>query len=371
MQFCWRSTDNTNKLLECLREYFAMHGIPEELSRDGGSTYMSYAAQKFLSDYGVRHRVSSVAYPHSNQRAELAVKSMKRLIRENTNPDGSLNNDRFLRAVMNYRNTPDRDTERSHAQVIFCRNLRDFLPASLRRYKPQPEWVLLREDWEKALRKRALRNMEQLTPGTRHLPPLQVHDSVQVQNQLGKNPSRWDITGTVVEVKNHDQYVIRVHGSGRLKTRTRKFLKKIVPYASDYHSSTPTPVIAGDPPTPSIDDPIQEQPTPITPNTLGLEEDLSVDQPKHEVQLPGQPGQGEPVELRRSSRVRQVPKRLNIETTKGQSYESEKVSTACMSVSVHTTSFQSGLLGEGGINDNGRRLTSIFTGATGKGPAGW
>ena len=41
---------------------------------------MAYETQKFLSDYGVKHCVSSVAFPHSNQRAELAVKSMKRLI---------------------------------------------------------------------------------------------------------------------------------------------------------------------------------------------------------------------------------------------------------------------------------------------------
>ena len=82
-----------------------MHGIPEELSTDGGPTYMTYETQKFLADYGVKHRVSSVAYPHSNQREELAVKSMKKLIRENTNSDGRLKNDKFLRAVMTYRNT--------------------------------------------------------------------------------------------------------------------------------------------------------------------------------------------------------------------------------------------------------------------------
>jgi transposase InsO family protein len=140
-----------------------------QIATDGVSTYMAYETQKFLSNYGVRHRVSSVAYPHSNQRAELAVKSMKRLCRENTSQDGSLNNDRFLRAVMCYRNAPDRDTGRSPAQVIFGRNLRDFLPAPLRRYKPQPQWLMLREDREKALPKRALHNTERLAVGTKQL----------------------------------------------------------------------------------------------------------------------------------------------------------------------------------------------------------
>ena len=114
---------------------------------------MAYETQKFLADYGVKHRVSSVAYPHSNQRAELAVKSMKKLIRENTNSEGSLNNDQFLRAVMTYRNTPDRDTNRSPAQVIFGRNLREFLPAPLQRYIAQPQCILLRDVRDKALRK--------------------------------------------------------------------------------------------------------------------------------------------------------------------------------------------------------------------------
>ena len=233
VQFCGGSTGSTTKLLACLREYFSLHGIPEEMSSDGGSTYMAYETQKFLSDYRVKHRVSSVAFPHSNQRAELAVKSMKRLIRDNTSPDGGLNNDRFMRAVMTYRNTPDRDTGRSPAQVIFGNNLRDFLPAPLRRHQPRSGWKLLREDRERALRKRALKNMERLSVGTKQLQELRVHDTVQVQNQVGNYPSRWDITGTVVEVLPHDQYVVKVHGSGRLTTRNRKFLKKIFPYGSE------------------------------------------------------------------------------------------------------------------------------------------
>ena len=69
-------------------------------------SWMFFLTQKFLSDYGVQHRLSSVAFAQSNKRAELGVKSMKRLIRENTNGDGSLSNDRFLKALMTYRNTP-------------------------------------------------------------------------------------------------------------------------------------------------------------------------------------------------------------------------------------------------------------------------
>ena len=130
-------------MIDTLKTYFATYGIPEELATDGGKTYTAYETQKLLSTYGVHHRLSSVAFPHSNQRA-----------------------------VMQYRNTPDCDTGRSPAQVIFGRQLRDFLPAPLSRYKPQPQWLLLQEDRERALRKRALRNTESLQHGTRALAPL-------------------------------------------------------------------------------------------------------------------------------------------------------------------------------------------------------
>ena len=330
VQFCGGSTASATKLVENLRCYFSMHGIPEEIASDGGPTYMAYVTQKFLSDYGVRHRVSSVAFPHSNQRAELAVKSMKRLCRENTNQDGSLDNDRFLRAVMSYRNTPDRDTKRSPAQVIFGRNLKDFLPAPLKRYQPQPQWVLLREDREKALRKRALRNTESLKIGTKQLEKLEVHDNVQIQNQVGNHPSRWDITGTIVEVRPFDQYIVKVHGSGRLTARNRKFLRKIVPYAADDrkpvfdHVAVPVPGLRqggspqldahhepGEVDVPAVPveaEPLAETgPVPVEPGTLA---DLPMSEPE---QL---------VLERRSTRCRKEPDKLEV-SWKGQSYDKQ------------------------------------------------
>ena len=42
-------------------------------------------------------------------------------------------------------------------------------------------------------------------------------------------PLKWDRTGTVVEVRQFDQYVVRVDGSGRVTIRNRKFLRKYHP----------------------------------------------------------------------------------------------------------------------------------------------
>ena len=62
-----------------------------------------------------------------------------------------------------------------------------------------------------------------------HLPPLVVGDCVRIQNQTGPHPTKWDKTGIVVEVRQFDQYVVRVDGSGRVTLRNRKFLRKYLP----------------------------------------------------------------------------------------------------------------------------------------------
>ena len=53
---------------------------------------------------------------------------------------------------------------------------------------------------------------------TRQLPQLKVGDTVRIQNQTGNYP-RWDKTGRIVEVRQHDQYMVRVDGSGRATLR--------------------------------------------------------------------------------------------------------------------------------------------------------
>ena len=85
---------------------FVTFGIDEELSSDGGPEFMAGATETFLRNWGVHHRVSSLAHPHSNCRAELGVKTVKRMLVGSTGPGGSLNTDAFQRAMLAYRNTP-------------------------------------------------------------------------------------------------------------------------------------------------------------------------------------------------------------------------------------------------------------------------
>ena len=158
----------------------------------------------------MRHRVSSAHFPHSNLRAETGVKSVKRLIAENTGPGGVLDCDRFTAALLTYRNTPDRDTGVSPAQVLFARKLRDAIPTSPEGLLLRPEWVLTKARRESALARRHQVRGAVWDEHTKVMTELGPGDVVQVQNQVGPHARKWDLSGVVVESLGFGSYNVRM-----------------------------------------------------------------------------------------------------------------------------------------------------------------
>ena len=170
-------------LIRHLRSFFATFGVPEELSSDGGPEFTAGCTKAFLHLWGIRHRVSSAYFPQSNGRAEVAVKTAKRLLMSNTGPSGSLDHDHFLRAMLQLRNTPDPDCNISPAQIVFGRPLRDTLSFvnRLEKYSNPNVRPLWRQAWaakEEVLRSRMTRTTESLKEHSRPLRPLAIGERV-------------------------------------------------------------------------------------------------------------------------------------------------------------------------------------------------
>ena len=107
--------------------------------------------------------------------------------------------------------------------------MKDCLPVQKSFLLPHNTWRELLDHREKAMAKRHILGWEQWSRHAKKLPPLVEGDSVFLQNLMGNHPRRWDRTGKVIEVKEHDQYLIAVDGSGRTTLRNRKHLRRFKP----------------------------------------------------------------------------------------------------------------------------------------------
>ena len=147
--------------------------------------FKSGKLEKFLKTWGVHHRKSSAHFPHSNSRAEIAVKTAKRILMENTEPSGELNRDAYCRAILQYRNSPLQDVRLSPAQMIFGRQIKYFIPVLPGKYQPRQEWGLIQEDRDRALARGLQSDGSRLERDTRQLKELPVGTDVCIQNQTG------------------------------------------------------------------------------------------------------------------------------------------------------------------------------------------
>ena len=90
--------------------------------------FIAGETKDMLKKWGVNHDPSSAYLPQWNGRAEVALRITKRILEDNVGPHGSLDNDMVVRALLQLRNTPDRDCGLSAAEVLFGCRLKDSMP---------------------------------------------------------------------------------------------------------------------------------------------------------------------------------------------------------------------------------------------------
>ncbi|KAL5017541.1 hypothetical protein ScPMuIL_007130 [Solemya velum] len=109
---------SSQAVINHMQSIFARHGIPETVVSDNGPQYASEAFVKFAKDYGFCHETSSPYYPQGNAEAERAVQTIKRAIRNASDP---------YQALLAYRATPLK-CGYSPAELLMGRRLRTTLP---------------------------------------------------------------------------------------------------------------------------------------------------------------------------------------------------------------------------------------------------
>ena len=103
-----RAQDGSKGLMGCYKGYLWLVESEMNYLLMEARVCCSYH-EVILFDWGVHHRLSSVAFPHSNCRAEVGVKTIKQLITNNVGPRGNLNVDKTQKMILQYWNSPDKD----------------------------------------------------------------------------------------------------------------------------------------------------------------------------------------------------------------------------------------------------------------------
>ena len=237
---------DASTVIDNLRRWFTTFGVPMILASDGGPPFDSGAYNKFLQDWGIRRRLASAYFPQSNGRAELGVKSGKRLLMANLDATGSLDKDAVSRALLTYRNTPLQDCSISPAELLYGHKLRDHLPMPPQQTPVLPKWKEIRNAREAVMSSKMMERVKASGQTHHPLQPLQPGQHVLIQNGEGRAPTRWDRSGMVVQVMPHRQYRVKYDGSGRLQVRNRKHLKAFVPPSGNAAHPTTSPLIIVD-----------------------------------------------------------------------------------------------------------------------------
>ena len=136
-----------------------------DLSSDGGPEFSAARTSEFLKRWDVTHTLSSAYFPQSNERAEMAVRITKRLLEDHVGPDVCIDSDSLVVALLQLRNTPDRESNLSAAEVLFGCQLSDAmhtLDKSVSLFENQQLRHQWRDNWaerEKAIRTRNGENL--------------------------------------------------------------------------------------------------------------------------------------------------------------------------------------------------------------------
>lgn len=135
------SSTTSSAVITVLKSVFARHGIPDVVCSDNSPQYSSKEFSQFASSYGFQHTTSSPRYPQSNGQAERTVKTVKRMLKQSTDP--------YL-AILNYRATPLPWCKLSPAELLMGRRLKTQVP--LLKEQLIPQWPYL-EDFHEQNRK--------------------------------------------------------------------------------------------------------------------------------------------------------------------------------------------------------------------------
>ena len=210
------SVTTASATLDVLREWFAVHGIPEQIVTDNGTQFTSEAFKIFVKRNGIKHIKSAPYHPASNGLAERFIQSLKKSLKASVN-DGRTLIQRLSSYLLSYRTTSHSTTGVPPCKLLMQRDLRTRFSLLL----PNTEQsVMEKQSVQKSSHDRRSRSREFI-----------VGDRVLVRNH---RPGPDWIPGTIIEVLGPVTYIVEiVEGGQHWKRHVDQLKDWLAPTVSD------------------------------------------------------------------------------------------------------------------------------------------
>ena len=204
------TTTTSASIISALKAIFSRHGIPDSVTTDNGPQYASKEFNQFAKSYNFTHQTSSPYHPQGNGEAERAVRTVKSLLKNCTDPH---------LALLSYRTTPLPFCSYSPAQLLMGRHLRSPVPMSEQVLTPKwpdlGEFRQVDDQYKQKLKKQFDRRHR-----VRELPVLD--DNTPVYISSGSNTPT--TPGSVVHTAGQRTYQVQTPTG--ITRRNRSFLQE-------------------------------------------------------------------------------------------------------------------------------------------------
>lgn len=296
----------TFKTIESLRDCFARFGLPVTLVSDNGPQFTSHEFKTFMDSNGIKHRTTAPFKPSSNGQAERYVFTLKQALRAMKEYSGTIQQ-KLSTFLIQYRKAPNMTTLHSPAMLMMKREIRTRID-------------LVRPDLQKRVQDRIRKGNFEFADRV-----FSIGDKVAARNYR-HGDKKWKF-GTVVSKDGQLHYTVSV--GNQLWRRHVDQLRDCGELTNQEWERVPHARISTQSGVSDVSDAVTtaERPTPDEPvarpgsdqsgdSTVNQSGDSAVDQPTpaSPVRPPGPsfraPAPPEP--LRRSTRVRKAPDRLDL-----------------------------------------------------------
>jgi hypothetical protein len=305
--FPMKKITSTNTI-ECLRECFSRYGLPITLVSDNGPQLKSDEFERFLMRNGIIHKTCAPYKPSSNGQAERYVYTVKQALRAMSDFPGSLRQ-KINTFLMQYRKAPNMTTQQSPSFLFMKREIRtliDLLRPDLRLQidHRRKKNIYFRDRFFCIGDRVAVRNYRQGDRkwkfGTIVSRDGQLHYTIDVDGQLWRRHID-QIRDTAVSESDIVQSSVHRNklpepSAGTDRHQSESTREQFVPESEqDFDDSTGSR---------TLPDPPVENLTPKSPPRKELQRPASVAKPV--------PANEQTPVLRRSTRIRRPPKRLDL-----------------------------------------------------------